>query len=217
MLNRVNGNRNVTTEDRKVADNFSGIRVSSGIDLYITQGNTNKVTVEADENLQEIIITEVIDGVLKIYTDQNIWQAKSRKVHVTIQNLNSLKATSGSDVYGNGIIKTQEISISATSGADIRLEVDAESVETSSTSGSDIRISGIATNHASSATSGSSIDAYDLKSENVIAKATSGAGINIYASQKIEAKATSGGDIDYKGSPKNVSKKSSSGGSVSKK
>ncbi|TMM29008.1 DUF2807 domain-containing protein [Polaribacter aestuariivivens] len=217
MLNRVNGNRNVTTEDRKVADNFSGIRVSSGIDLYITQGNINKVTVEADENLQEIIITEVIDGVLKIYTDQNIWQAKSRKVHVTIQNLNSLKATSGSDVYGNGIIKTQEISISATSGADIRLEVDAESVETSSTSGSDIRISGIATNHASSATSGSSIDAYDLKSENVIAKATSGAGINIYASQKIEARATSGGDIDYKGSPKNVSKKSSSGGSVSKK
>ncbi|QTE22787.1 head GIN domain-containing protein [Polaribacter cellanae] len=217
MFNRVNGNRNVTIEDRKVDENFSGIKVSTGIDLYITQGNTNKVTVEADENLHDIIITEVNDGVLRIYSEKNIWKAKARKVHVTIQNLNLLKATSGSDVYGKGVIKTQEISIAATSGADIQIEVDAESVETASTSGSDINISGITTNHASSATSGSSIDAYELRSANVIAKATSGADINIFASDKIEAKATSGGDIDFKGNPKIVNKKSSSGGSISKK
>lgn len=217
MFNRVNGNRNVVTKVRKTSNKFLGIKVSTGIDLYVTQGSKNKVTVEADENLHDIIITEVEDGVLKVYSEKSIWKAKARKVHVIIKDLSLLKATSGSDVYGKGTIKTDEISISATSGADIRITVDATSVETSSTSGSDISIAGTTINHASSATSGASIDAYELESQNVLVKATSGADINIYASEKLDAKASSGGDIDFKGNPKSVNKKESSGGDISKR
>ena len=64
---------------------------------------------------------------------------------------------------------------------------------------------------------GASIDAYQLQSKNVSAKVTSGADINVYASESIVAKATSGGDIDFMGNPKKVDKKTSSGGSVSAK
>jgi len=217
MMNRVSGDKNVITKNRKIADQFTGIKVSTGLDVYITQGSKNKVIVEADENLHKIIITEVEDGVLKIYADKGIWRATAKKIHVTIKDLTLLTATSGSDVYGKEVINTDEISISTTSGADINIKVNSTSVETNSTSGSDIHISGITTNHASNATSGSSIDAYDLESENTIAKVTSGADINIYASKKLEARATSGGDIDFKGNPKKVYKKTTSGGSISKK
>ncbi|MDN3617918.1 head GIN domain-containing protein [Polaribacter undariae] len=217
MMNRINGDKNIITKTRKIADQFTGIKVSTGLDVYITQGSKNKVTVEADENLHDIIITEVEDGILKIYADKGIWRAAAKKVHVTIKDLTLLTATSGSDVYGKDVINTDEISISATSGADINIKINATSVETNSTSGSDIHISGNTINHASNATSGSSIDAYDLESENTIAKVTSGADINIYASKKLEAKATSGGDIDFKGNPKTIDKKTTSGGSISKK
>ena len=217
MFNKVSGDRNVVIKERKPEANFTGIKVSSGIDLFISQGNTNAITVEADENLHDIIITEVRNDVLKIYSDKNIWRAKARKVYVTVENLSLLKATSGSDVYSKTIIKIDEISISSSSGADIRIEVEAESIETSASSGSDIKISGTTINHASNASSGSSINAYNLKSENVIAKASSGANIDVFASHKIEAKASSGGDVDFKGNPTKVNKKSSSGGSVSRK
>lgn len=216
MFNSINGNKNVITQVRKTSNKFTGIKVSTGIDLHIKQGSKNKVTVEADENLHDIIITEVKDGVLKIYSEKNIWKAKARKVYVTIKNLTLLKATSGSTVFGKGTIKADEISISATSGADIRISLNAKSLETISTSGSVIRIAGTTINHASSATSGASIDAFELESKNVIVKATSGADINIYASEKLDAKANSGGDIDFKGNPKFVNKNSSSGGDISK-
>lgn len=215
MFNSVNGNRNVITEVRKASDNFTKIKVSTGIDVYITQGSKNKITVEADENLHDIIRTDIEDGVLKIYSEKSIWKAKARKVYVTIVNLDLLTATSGSDVYSENVIKTDNISISTTSGADIKISVNAVSVATSSTSGSGIKITGTTTNHASSATSGASIDAYQLESVNAIANVTSGADINIYASEKLEAKATSGGDIDFKGNPKKINKTSNSGGSVS--
>lgn len=83
MFNRVNGNRNVVTEDRKANEDFTKVKVSTGLDLYLIQGNSTKITVEADENLQDIIITEVKNGVLKVYSEKNIWRAKSRKVYVT--------------------------------------------------------------------------------------------------------------------------------------
>ena len=215
MFNRVNGNRNVVTEDRSTKEDFTKIKVSTGLELYISQGSKNKITVEADENLQDIIITEVKDGVLKIYSEKNIWRSKARKVYVTIKNLDAIAATSGSDVYTNERLKVNDLNISATSGADITISVDANTVETSATSGSDIEISGVSNNHISKATSGASIDAYQLRSRNVTAKVTSGADINVYTSESIVAKATSGGGIDFKGSPKKVDKKTSSGGSVS--
>jgi len=215
LFNRVNGNRNVVTEDRSTKEDFTKIKVSTGLDLYISQGAKNQITVEADENLQDIIITEVNDGILKIYSEKNIWKAKARKVYVTIKNLEAITATSGSEVYTNEILKVDNLNISATSGADIHISVDANTVETTATSGSDIEVSGVSNNHISKATSGASIDAYQLRSKNVTVRVTSGADINVYASESIDAKATSGGDIDFKGSPKKVNKKTSSGGSVS--
>jgi hypothetical protein len=216
VFNRVNGNRNVLVKERKPQDNFSGITVSTGIDVFINQGNKNSIIVEADENLHDIIITEVNNGVLKIYSDKNIWKAKAKKVYVTVKKITLITATSGSDVRGKTIIKSNEISIAATSGATINIEIDAQSVTTSTSSGANIKVSGTALNHASNATSGSAIAAYNLKSENVIAKATSGAEINIHAFKKIEAKASSGGDVTFRGNPTVVLKKASSGGNVSR-
>ncbi len=217
MFNRVNGNRNVVTENRSSKQDFTKVKVSTGLDLYLSQGSENKIVVEADENLQDIIITEIKDGQLRIYSEKNIWKAKARKVYVTIKTIEAITATSGADVYAEETIKANDLKVSSTSGADITISIDANTVETSSTSGSDIEISGVANNHTSRATSGASIDAYGLRSKNVTVKVSSGADINIYASESINAKASSGGDIDFKGNPKQINKKSSSGGSVSAK
>jgi hypothetical protein len=217
LFNKVDGNRNVLVKERKPQAHFSEIKVSNGIDLFIRQGTANAITIEADKNLHAIIITEVNAGVLKIYTEKNIWKAKSKKVYVTIENITLLKATSGSDVYSENLIKTKELSVISSSGANVNIEVSVQNLITKASSGSDLRIYGSSIQHASNASSGSSINASNLKSENVTAKATSGADINIYASLKIEAKATSGASIDFKGSPNSIQKTTNSGGNISKK
>jgi len=216
-FNGIKGDRNVVTENRKITEDFTAIRTSTGLDVNITQENQNAVIVEADENLQNLIVTEVENGVLKIYSEKNILSAKSKKVHVSIKTLNSLKASSGSDVRTVKKIQSEEISIGASSGASVRMTVVANSIATNTSSGATIRVSGSADNHAAKASSGSSIKAYDLISKNVIVNVSSGANIDIHASEKIEARASSGGDIDYKGTPKKVLRRSSSGGSISDK
>lgn len=215
IFNRIEGNRNVVTEQRKINEHFTRVKVSSGIDLYIKQGNKSRLTIEADENLHDIIITEVEGDMLKIYTDKSIWRAKARKVYLTVTSLEELKATSGSDVYSENILKVRDLEVSTSSGADMKIEVEADNITSSSSSGSDLRISGKTNTHNAKASSGSSIYAYKLESKDVTARVSSGADINIYASESINARASSGGDIRYKGNPEIVDKKRSSGGGIS--
>lgn len=216
MFNRVDGNRNVVEQKRKIHDDFTKVKVSSGIDLYIRQGDRVSLTVEADENLHDIIITEVSNGRLKIYSEKNIWRAKAKKVYLTVTDIEELKATSGSDAYSENTLKVKDFELSVSSGADANITVEADNITTSASSGADLRVSGKANSHNSRASSGSSIRAFALKSRNVTVKVSSGADINIHASESIDAKASSGGDIDYRGNPESVNKKTSSGGSVSK-
>ena len=214
MFNRIDGDRNVVSKERKIGEDFSRVKVSSGIDLYIKQGNKTELTVEADENLHDYIVTEVRGDQLKIYVDGNIWRAKARKVYLTVTSIEELKATSGSDVFSQGVIKAEDLDLSTSSGADMRIEIDAYNVTTHSSSGSDLRVTGKANTHETSASSGSSINAYGLESKDVTAKVSSGADIGVFASESINARASSGGDIRYKGNPEKVNKKTSSGGGV---
>ena len=53
----VSGNGDVVEENRPV-EPFSSIDIGGVLNVYLTQGDTESVTVEADENLLDLIITE---------------------------------------------------------------------------------------------------------------------------------------------------------------
>ena len=215
MLNRVEGNNNVTSIKRDINTDFTKVRVSTGIELIIQQGSEISLTVEADENLHDIIITEVVDGKLKIYTEKNIWKSAAKRVYLTVNTIEELTASSGSTVISESVLKANNLDVSSSSGANLTIEVAATNLISSTSSGSSLNLSGETTSHETSASSGSSITAYKLISKDVIAKVSSGASISVYVSSSIDGKASSGGGISFEGNPEKITKKTSSGGRVS--
>jgi len=213
----VNGNGNVQKQDRSISLDFNRIEVSRGLDVYLTQSNINSIEVEADENLHDIIITAVEGNTLKIYADDNIASSKSQKVFVTFKDIQEIRSTSGSDVFSTGLIKSNVLKLTTTSGSDMDLEINVDVVECKSASGSDLRLSGTANKLYAEATSGSDIKAGNLITNICKAKATSGADIILNPSEELYAKTSSGGDIKYYGSPQKITKKEGVSGSVDKK
>ena len=212
----IDGNRNVVTQDRSISSDFESVKVSQGLDLYITQGNDVAVSVEADENLHDLIMTDVENGVLSIYTTENIRRAASRKIMLEVSDISAIKATSGSDVFSTNTIEVDELELNSTSGADIKLDVKTQTLNCHSTSGSDIKLRGTTKLLIAEATSGSDIEASSLKAETSKVKASSGADISVNTSKELTATATSGADIRYSGNPEKVDKSDSSSGSVRK-
>ena len=214
FLDGVRGDRNVITQDRNISSDFDALHVSHGINVKLTMGSSTSLKLEADENLHEIIRTEVEDGVLRIYSERNIYSAKKRTVYLTATDLNEIKITSGAQVTSENTIKTEELKVSTTSGANAKLKLEVANVSCSSTSGSIARLSGRAERLTVSATSGANIKAKNLEALICKAKATSGSVVSVHASQELDAKATSGGNISCSGDPEIVKKNSSSGGNI---
>jgi len=75
----VDGNGNVITVDRDISTDFDQIKVSQGLDLYITQSNDVALSIEADENLHDLIMTDVENNILRIYSTENIRRSSSKK------------------------------------------------------------------------------------------------------------------------------------------
>lgn len=211
----IKGNNHVVTEDRSISSNFDEIKVQQGINLYITQDNSTELKVEADENIIDILITEVYNNELKIYFEKNVYRAKARNVYLTIDNIKKIRASSGASVKSENTLQVSSLDLDASSGSSIKVYVNANDVKSETSSGADIDVFGKTTTFSASASSGSSIDADELESVDAYAKASSGANINVKVTGKLTAKASSGGDIDYEGNPKDVNKDTSSGGSVS--
>jgi hypothetical protein len=212
----VYGNHIVTKSER-VAGSFSGIKVSSGIDVYLRQGNDEAITVEADENLHEYIMTDVKGGVLHVYTEANIRDAEKERVYVTMKVINSVETSSASDVVGESSVKSEQLELSASSAGDITLEIYAKEILTDISSSGNITLSGETEKLKAELSSAGDLKAYNLKAKEADVSVSSAGDAEINVSERITANASSAGDIYYKGDPKYVDAHSSSAGGVHKR
>ncbi|HEY9220683.1 MAG TPA: head GIN domain-containing protein [Lutibacter sp.] len=211
----IKGNRIVVSEDREIRSDFEIINVQQGINLFITQGKPTKMSVEADENILDLLITEVKNNELNIYFEKNVNQAKARNVYLTTENISKIKASSGASVTSENTLQTTLLKLDSSSGSTIKIHANASEIKTESSSGSSIKLYGKCNTFSAEASSGSSINAQELKTANAKTATSSGASIDVFVTGKLTAKASSGGDIDYEGNPSEVDKETSSGGSVS--
>ena len=214
---QVTGNGDVVEATRDIDEDFDEIRVSRGLDVYLTQGDETNILIEADENLHDLITTEVSNNILKITSEENIGSASAKKIYVTFENISIIKATSGSDVYSENTIKSDELTLITTSGSDMEVKVNVEDLTLESTSGSDLRVSGTTNLLAAKCSSGADIKAGKLEALEAKVSASSGSDVTVNTSKKLIAKASSGGDIKYYGNPEKVETSDGVSGSVRKK
>lgn len=217
MRKTVRGNNHVTTLERKTGT-FTGIKVSTGIDLFLKQGEENgTLKVETDENLQEYILTEVRDGVLNVYTDVNIREAERKRVYVTISDLRSVTTSSAGDVIGESPVKTDIINLKATSAGDIKLELYAREIKVDITSSGDMTLTGETDLLEAHLSSAGDLNAFELKAREADISVSSAGNADVTVLERITARASSAGDINYRGNPKYIDAHSSSAGGVHKR
>ncbi|OFY68495.1 MAG: hypothetical protein A2Y71_14590 [Bacteroidetes bacterium RBG_13_42_15] len=212
----VYGNNQVVKKERD-AGNFSGLRVSSGIDVYLKQTGDESIVVEADENLHEYILTEIRDGILNVYTEANIREAEMKRVYVTMKDINSLKTTSAGDIIGETPVKTEKLELSASSAGDIKLEVYAKVIEANISSSGDVTLTGEVDILDASLSSAGDLNAFGLDVREAEVSASSAGDADISVSERLRARASSAGDINYRGNPKYIDAHSSSAGGIHRK
>ncbi|HEY0040203.1 MAG TPA: head GIN domain-containing protein [Flavisolibacter sp.] len=205
-------------ELRTITGSFTGISVSAGIDLYLSEGAETLAVSASKTEYRDRIKTEIKNGILRIWYESksgisiNFTDEKRLRAYVSYKTLNSLDASGGSDVAIDGLIKSAELRLNLSGGSDFKGKVEVENLKVKQSGGSDINISGRASTLSVDASGGSDFNGYGLVTEICDLEASGGSDIEITANKELSAHASGASDIHYRGKP-NVKSAKASGAS----
>lgn len=120
---------------------FDGVQVSRAIHADIRKAKAGEVVVEADDNLMDRVVVEVVDGMLKIGIDKSVQNLADHHIKVTVpysERIGRLKASSAARIVCGLPLKARKVELKASSAA--RIEAAAEAAECSAEASSASRI-----------------------------------------------------------------------------
>jgi hypothetical protein len=207
------------TQDRHLTG-FNAVSVAGSYDVYITQGSTESVKVDAPSDIIDRIVTEVQGGVLKIYTkDGTNWNWSGNKkmiIYVAIKNVNAVSLAGSGDVNFKDGLKAPSLKIKLTGSGDISGKVDVKNLESSIGGSGDITLSGRAENSSVSVVGSGDFTGQNLATTNTQVKVAGSGDAKVNAAEKIDASVVGSGDVHYTGAAKNISSSKAGSGSVSR-
>ena len=213
---------NDANAQKRNVSGFHAIEVSGGIDLYLSQGEEAVAVSAAKTEYRDKIITEVKDGVLRIWFDWKNsskfdWSNHKMKAYVSFKNIDRLEGSGGSDISIDGSIKVAKLAMEVSGGSDFDGKIETDELNIQASGGSDVDISGKAARLTIHASGGSDFKGYGLVSDICNVEASGGSIINISINKELKADASGGSIINYKGSGVITSVDASGGSSIKKK
>ncbi|MDB5022340.1 MAG: hypothetical protein JWP78_95 [Mucilaginibacter sp.] len=208
-------------EDRHLSG-FNAVNLAGSFDVYITQGSTESVKVEAPDNIIDHIITEVSGGVLKIYNKNDngfhwgdlFGNHKKIAVYVVAKDLNSIGVSGSGDVFFKEGIRTNSLKLRVSGSGDLYGRVDVKTLESSISGSGDVKISGRADNSTVSVGGSGDFSARSLMTINTAVRVSGSGDASVNASNRVDASVSGSGDIRYTGGAKSVSSSKSGSGDI---
>jgi len=194
---KVKGNGKVVTNERALSS-FDKINLAGSIDIIIDENGKEAVTVEADENLQEYIITEVKDGALNIHEKEHYsLNATKLVVRVNCSKLSAINSGGSGDVKTASPLKGDDFSISHGGSGDFNVTFAVKKLKISTAGSGDYVLKGTADEFNLSSAGSGDVNAKELAC--TTAKISSAGSGDVTLKKGVTASVSSvgSGDVHY--------------------
>jgi len=153
------------SEQKREVSPFNSIYTSGPINVYIQQNENEVVVIRSDTNILENIITEVVNGELKIYTKGRIEHERVLDVYVDYKSLDSIHASGPSTITGRGILSSSKLKIKMSVSAEIKMQIENDTLNLVMNGASNVQLAGKATYFNLEITHVGDLMAYNLLSQ----------------------------------------------------
>jgi hypothetical protein len=220
--NVVTGSGTVDTETREVS-NFDAISLENMGNVYITVGNTEKLTIEAEDNLLPLLTSEVENGTLKlgVVRGRNIDPTKPITYNITVKDLKDI-TLAGSGVINSAPLEADTMTVMLAGSGNIQLEgvtstnfnvtiagsgninvdeVSTERIDAEINGSGDIRIAGEAQRQTLSVNGSGSYLAGDLQTETMDIHINGSGSVTAWVREHLNVAVNGSGNVSYYGRP----------------
>ncbi len=178
----VSGSGQVASETRQVSG-FTAIDLTGTGEVTIEQGNTESLTIEADDNLLPALTSKVSDSTLKL----------GKKPGTTVRTKNpiryrvSVKQLTALDVSGTGSVSAQNMTLQA-----LHVDISGSGV---------VNLTGSAVEQHIEVSGSGRYEAAELPSQKVMADISGSGQVEVAVSNELQVDISGSGTVTYSGDP----------------
>ncbi len=201
----------VQTETRNV-DGFHGVQSDIPGDVEIRVATSYSVEARAQGNLLPLLKTEVEDGVLHVYFDENVSSSKEITLLVSGPSFDKLSVSGSGKIRVETPLQSEKMDISVSGSGDFTmLQATIGTLECSVSGSGNVEIGGTANSTEAHISGSGEINAKKLAINELKAHVAGSGSIYAHVNQTIEAHVSGSGNVYYTGDPRVDSDVSGSG------
>ena len=197
----VRGSGDIVTGQRSVSG-FDELHFSGIGNLAIQQGDEEKLTIEADDNIIDLIETDVRGGKLYIKYRRgfNVIPTSRMKFLLTVRDLDRIDLSGAGDI-DCGSFQTDDIEFNISGSGNIDFVIETGSLEVNISGLGDIRLEGKADFHRVNISGSGKYDAKDLESNDCQIEITGLGSATVDVKDNLDVVISGAGNVYYAGDP----------------
>ncbi len=205
-ISMVTGSGKVVTSNRPVSG-FTTLLFAGIGDITITQGASESLKIDAEDNIMDKIVTTVKNGQLYIGFERENWQdlvnpTKGIKFSLTVKNLSSLEL-SGVGSITAPTFKASSLTIKVGGAGSIDLaKLDVGSAIVNMSGAGNVKLGGRVTDLNATLSGLGNFECGDLQAATAKVNMTGAGGATIWAKDSLDVSITGAGTVGYYGTPK---------------
>ena len=207
------GNGNLISEEREV-EGFSAIDLRGNYQIFLNQGSDPGLMIETDENLLELIETDVKDGVLRVENSKKISSKKGVKIFITFSSLDKISSAGASVVKTESLLEAQTLEVSLPGAGILDLQLEVQDLEIVVAGAGLVKLEGWAQHQEIKMSGIGNLEAYDMRSRTCNVTVTGVGSAQVNVSEALTASIKGMGGIKYKGNPISVNESISGLGKI---
>lgn len=195
-------------------DAFDQVTVSDNLKVTFKKADKEKITIVASGIGYDKIVTTSSGRELKIKVKTGVYKDTDVQIEVEYVKLRSIDASNKADIKFMEMLTGDELTLKATGGAVINVEVEISALKASLSNGGRIEIKGSAGLQEIEANIGAKYNAYEFETENGYVKSNTNSDVVVWVKNRLEATAGSKAILKYRGKPAEVKSSTSLGGTI---
>ena len=212
---KISGSGNVNAEQRPV-EAFDHIKIYGVFNVYLSQGDTESVTVEIDDNLQQYVNVRNDGSKLMLGIKDNFRKTTKNNIYITLKDIRMLEIDGVADVKTQTALRCANLKLDINGVSKCKLELYCNQLEVDLDGVGNILLTGETDEFTVKKDGVGNLDAEELKAQKVSIRNSGVGNSKIYASEELSVKNIGVGSVTYSGDAK-IKSLSSSGIGKTKK
>ncbi|MBL4708281.1 MAG: DUF2807 domain-containing protein [Flavobacteriales bacterium] len=201
--NSLEGQGPIVTKEVSLGS-INAIELHSTARVYIRQSDIQSISIKAQQNIIDLLKTEVNDGKWIIdfkrcpKTDQKI------EIYIDISKLTEAEIDGSGEIISKGLIKGDDLELNIEGSGSIKFELDVKELATEINGSGDLTLSGESKLHDIEINGSGDISAYDLMTNETKVEINGSGDVKVNVDYSLDVEINGSGDVYYTGSVKMI-------------